>query len=235
MGGKGIRVGLVATCAAAVLASATAAGGADRAALTTSLESVQPAGLAGASADTTIFRLDGTWVANNISVFTDAGGRFVVTSPEGVIEPDGTAPECVQDTPTQVSCVPNYIGAIRGDLGGGDDTFTAQATLPTLIGISLASEERPLSGGTGRDRIIGGLGGDLITGGSGADALLGFGGGDLVKGDSGRDSLSGGGSTDSLIGGSGEDRLHGGAARDLCNGGGGVDTAKSCNVTRKVP
>jgi Ca2+-binding RTX toxin-like protein len=233
--GKGIRLMLTAACAAAVFAAATPAGGADRAPLTSSLQSASPAGLAGASADTTIFVLTGTWVSNDISVFADAGGRFVITSPEGIVEPDGQAPECVQDSPTQVSCVPSYIGAIAGDLGGGDDTFTAQTTLPTLIGISLASEERPLSGGSGRDRIVGGLGGDLITGGSGADALLGFGGGDLVKGDSGRDNLSGGGSTDNLIGGSGPDRLHGGAARDLCNGGGGVDTAKSCNVTRKVP
>ena len=129
----------------------------------------------------------------------------------------------------------SYIGAIAGDLGGGDDTFSAQTTLPTLIGISLVSQERPMMGGTGNDRIVGGLGGDLITGGPGHDALLGFGGGDLMRGESGRDSLSGGGSSDMLMGGSGRDKLQGGAARDLCNGGGGHDTAKSCNVTRKVP
>jgi Ca2+-binding RTX toxin-like protein len=209
--------------------------GAGRAQLSTALESASPAGLAASSADMNIFRVDGTATANNISAFADAGGRLVITSPEGIVEPDGPAPECVQDSPTQVSCVPNYIGAIRGDLGGGDDTFSAQTTLPILIGISLVSEERPMMGGTGNDRIVGGLGGDLITGGGGGDALLGFGGGDLIRGESGRDNLSGGGSSDHLMGGSGPDKMRGGAARDLCHGGGGVDTAKSCNVTRKVP
>lgn len=218
----------------AALGSANAAG-AGSAALTSSLQSARPAGLATASADTTIFVLTGTPTANNVSVFADAGGRLVITSPEGIVEPDGPAPECVQDSPTQVSCMPSYIGAIAGDLSGGDDTFSAQTTLPILIGISLVSEERPMMGGTGNDRIVGGLGGDLITGGGGGDALLGFGGGDLIRGESGRDNLSGGGSSDYLMGGSGPDKMRGGAARDLCHGGGGVDTAKSCNVTRKVP
>lgn len=232
--GKGISLALLAACAVAAFGIAAPAG-ADRAPLTSSLQSARPAGLASAAADTNIFVLWGTSSANNVSAFADAGGRLVLTSPEGIVEPDGPAPECIQDSPTQVSCVPSYIGAIRGDLGAGNDTFTAQTTLPTLIGISLVIEERPLNGGPGRDRIVGGLGGDLITGGAGADALLGFGGGDLIRGEAGRDSLSGGGSSDNLMGGSGADKLHGGAARDLCNGGGGVDTAKSCNVTRKVP
>ena len=140
-----------------------------------------------------IFALTGRRPRTTINVFADAGGRLVITSPEGIVEPDGPAPECMQDSPTQVSCVPSYIGAIRGDLGGGNDTFTAQTTLPILIGISLVSEERPLSGGPGSDRIVGGLGGDLITGGAGGDALLGFGGGDLIGARAARDNLSGGG------------------------------------------
>lgn len=216
-------------------AASAAPAGAERAPVSSSLQGARPAGLAGASADTTIFVLRGSTIANTVNVFADATGRLVVTSPEGILEPDGQAPECVQDSPTQVSCVPSYIGAIAGDLSSGNDTFTVQATLPTLIGISLVSEERPLVGGPGNDRIVGGLGGDLITGGAGQDALLGFGGGDLIRGEGGRDSLSGGGSSDHLIGGAGDDKLQGGAARDLCHGGGGVDTAKSCNVTRKVP
>ncbi len=219
----------------AVLASAAAAGGADRAPLTTSLQSVRPAGLAGASADTTIFgwRDLGREQHQRLRGRGRSPGRS--PPPRGSSSPTGRRPSASRTAPPRSAACPATSGRSAGDLGGGDDTFTAQTTLPTLIGISLVSEERPLSGGTGRDRIIGGLGGDLITGGSGADALLGFGGGDLVRGESGRDSLSGGGSTDSLIGGSGRDKLHGGAARDLCNGGGGVDTAKSCNVTRKVP
>jgi Ca2+-binding RTX toxin-like protein len=232
--GKAGRLALLAGCVAAAVTVASPAA-AERAPITSSLQSARPAGLAGASATTTIFRISGNPAPNTISVFGDAGGRLVVTSPEGIVEPDGPAPECIQDSPTQVSCLPNYIGAIAGDLSGGSDTFTTQTTLPTLIGISLVSAERPLSGGPGNDRIVGGLGGDLVNGGPGDDALLGFGGGDLLRGESGRDTLSGGGSSDNLMGGSGDDKLQGGASRDLCNGGGGLDTAKSCNVTRKVP
>jgi Ca2+-binding RTX toxin-like protein len=195
----------------------------------------QPHGGASASADTTIYLIQGTPGVNTVSAFNDSTGRLVVSSPQGIFEPDGAAPECIQDTPTQVSCNAGYIGAIAGDLSGGNDVFTASSTMTTLVGISLVSDERAMVGGSGRDRIVGGLGGDLIAGGGGQDALLGYGGGDLIRGDSGKDTISGGGSSDNLIGGSGPDRLDGGAARDLCNGGGGVDSAKSCNVTKKIP
>lgn len=220
---------------ALVAATHSGAAASGPASLSSSLQRAQPTGGASAASDTTIFVLQGTALANNVSVFADSTGRLVITSPEGIIEPDGPAPECVQDSPTQVSCIAGYIGAIAGDLSGGSDSFSASSTLPTLIGISLVSEERPLIGGGGRDRIVGGLGGDLITGGGGQDALLGFGGGDLIRGDRGSDSLSGGGSSDNLMGGAGRDKLDGGAARDLCNGGGGIDTARSCNRTKKIP
>lgn len=200
-----------------------------------SLVRAQPHGGASASTDTTIYLIQGTPAVNNVSAFNDSTGRLVISSPEGITEPDGPAPECIQDSPTQVSCNAGYIGAIAGDLGGGNDVFTASSSMTTLVGISLVSDERAMVGGSGRDRIIGGLGGDLIAGGGGQDALLGYGGGDLIRGDAGKDTISGGGSSDNLIGGSGPDRLDGGAARDLCNGGGGVDSAKSCNVTRKIP
>jgi Ca2+-binding RTX toxin-like protein len=228
-----MRSGLALLAACAVTAVAAAPAAADAAPLRSTLQRAVPAGLAGASVNTNIFIIRGTTSANTINVFTDATGRLVLVSPEGIAKPD--VPECLQDSPTQVSCAPGYIAAIAGDLSGGSDTFTAQWTLRTMIGISLVSEERSLTGGPGNDRIVGGLAGDLFTGGPGDDALLGFGGGDLIRGESGRDSLSGGGSSDSLIGGSGDDKLQGGASRDLCNGGGGLDTAKSCNVTRKVP
>jgi Ca2+-binding RTX toxin-like protein len=224
---------LLAACA--VVAAVPAATGADRGGLTSSLETAAPARGAHASADTTIFLVRGTPAMNTIIVTGDPTGRLVISSPEGIVEPDGDKPECVQDSPTQVSCMPGFIGAIAGDLGGGSDRFSAQSTLPTLIGISLVSEERPLAGGAGNDVVSGGLGGDLITGGSGRDALAGFGGGDLVRGDAGRDTVSGGGAADNLLGGSGPDKIHGGAGRDLCNGGGGTDAAKSCSATRKIP
>lgn len=227
---------LVGACAAA---SAAQAGGAEPGpppgASTSSLQVARPAKGASAATETTIFMVSGTAASNNLTAFNDGTARLVITSPEGIVEPDGSAPDCVQDSPTQVSCRPGFIGAISGDLGDGTDTFTANASLSTLIGISLVVEQRPLSGGPGRDRIVGGAGGDLISGGGGPDALLGFGGSDLLRGESGKDNLSGGGSPDVLMGGSGPDHLDGGAAKDLCNGGGAIDTAKSCNATKKVP
>ena len=232
--GKGLIVAACALGAAAMVAPASGDGG-GAGPLSTSLEQLKPRGGAGAAANTTIFVLAGTPNANTIDAFGDSTGRLVITSPEGIVEPDGPAPQCVQDSPTQVSCMPGFIGALAGDLGAGNDTFTAQTSLPTLIGISLVSQERPMSGGLGNDRIAAGLGGDLILGGPGNDALLGFGGGDLINGGTGRDSVSGGGAPDNLLGGPGRDKLHGGSGRDLCNGGGGFDTAKSCNVTRKIP
>lgn len=231
--GKGLIVAACALTAVALAAPASGDGGGGP--LNTSLQRVEPRGGAGAAANTTIFVLAGTPNANTLNASGDSTGRLVITSPEGIVEPDGPAPECVQDSPTQVSCMPGFIGALAGDLGAGNDTFTAQTSLPTLIGISLVSQERPISGGLGNDRITAGLGGDLIRGGPGNDALLGFGGGDLINGEAGRDSVSGGGAPDNVLGGPGPDKLHGGSGRDLCNGGGGVDTAKSCNVTRKIP
>lgn len=225
---------LLAVCVACG-ASAVSSADSGSAAVGTSLAKARDAGGARAAAATTIFVLAGTPAANTLSASADAAGRLVITSPDGIQEPDGPAPECVQDSPTQVSCDPGYVAAIAGDLGGGKDTFTAQPSLATLIGVSLVSEERPLSGGPGGDRISGGAGGDLINGGGGADTLLGLGGGDLMRGQAGRDSLSGGAASDVLLGGGGPDRMQGGAARDFCNGGGGTDTARSCNTTRKVP
>lgn len=223
-------------CALAVAAAADApsAGARGDAVESTLVRAAAPSG-AGASGATTIFVIGGTPADNLLSVTADSTGRLVISSPQGITEPDGDAPECVQDSPTQVSCSPGFIGAIAGDLGRGDDTLTAQSTLTTLIGISLVSSERVMTGGPGRDRIVGALGGDLISGGSGKDTLLGFGGADLLRGQAGRDTLSGGGASDKLVGGKGRDAMNGGAAKDLCDGGPGIDTAKNCNATRKVP
>lgn len=239
--GKGHRRRLGAVCAAALAVCAglaVSAGAAAPAGPTgSSLRVAAPGGQAGAKAvsTTTIFVITGSAAANSLTAWNDGAGRLVISSPQGILEPDGTKPDCIQDTPTQVSCRPGFIGAIAGDLGPGDDVFETQEPLTTPIGISLVSEQRPLSGGSGRDRISGGRGGDLLDGGAGDDEAFGLGGTDLLRGRGGRDTLSGGAAADSLFGGGGADKLSGGAARDRCNGGGGRDSAKSCNVTRKIP
>ena len=192
-------------------------------------------GKAGDSGITTIFVIAGTASDNVLSLAADPSDRLVITSPQGIMEPDADRDECRQDSPTQVSCTPGFIDAIAGDLGPGDDSLTAQPSLRVLVGVSLVTEARWMAAGPGRDRISGGAYGDLITGGPGADTLLGFGGDDLIKGETGRDTLFGGADSDKLLGGKGADALRGGPAKDFCHGGPGIDTAKSCNVARRIP
>lgn len=64
-----------------------------------------------------------------------------------------------------------------------------------------------LIGSSGNDRLLGGLGNDLLSGGSGSDELLGGPGNDVLDGGSGFDELTGGQGNDVLDGGSGFDTV----------------------------
>jgi Ca2+-binding RTX toxin-like protein len=234
MSGRGKGLGAALLACALMLAIAPAARADAGAGGSTSLTTGQPPGAR--AADTLrIFTITGTSLAARINAFIGPSGRLTVVSPEGITEPDGANPECTQDGPTQVSCLPGFIGAIAGDLKDGPDTFTAAPTLTVSIGIELAGVDHPLSGGAGRDNLSGGGFDDLLEGGAGVDSLLGNGRSDLLRGGPGRDSLGGGLGGDALYGGGGLDRLDGGAGRDLCNGGGGADIGLSCLVSKKIP
>jgi hypothetical protein len=174
-------------------------------------------------------------IDNRVSAYIGAGGRLVLTAPEGLGDPDGSGSICGLDnakageaTATEVSCAAGYIGAIVGDLNGGSDTFDADPGLSAMVGAVIDGQQRPLSGGRGRDRLIGGSLPDLLEGGGGA-------GMDLLMGGPGADNLSGGAGGDLLVGGSGPDKLSGGGGRDLCRGAGGTDVAKGCESARSVP
>ena len=89
-------------------------------------------------------------IDNRISVFTPPTGRLALTAPEGLGDPDGSGSACSLDnakpgesTAQEVSCVPGYIGAIVGDLGGGNDTFDADPSLPVT---DRRRDRRPGSG-----------------------------------------------------------------------------------------
>jgi Ca2+-binding RTX toxin-like protein len=140
-----------------------------------------------------------------------------------------------ESTAQEVSCVPGYIGAIVGDLGHGGDTFDADPSLPVMIGGVIDGQVRPLEGGPGRDRLVGGTMGDLLQGDEGSDSMAGGGGQDRLIGGPGADNLSGGTANDWLSGGDGPDKLSGGGGRDACRGAGGMDSAKSCESTRGIP
>jgi hypothetical protein len=181
-------------------------------------------------------------VDNRISVFIAPGGRLTLTAPEGLGDPDGSGLACTLDnakpgqpTAQEVSCAPGYIGAIVGDLGRGNDTFDADPGLPMMIGAVIDGQARPLSGGPGRDRLVGGALPDLLNGAGGPDSIAGVFGADLVIGGPGADNLSGGAAGDTLLGGGGPDKLSGGTGRDLCRGAGGFDSAKGCETARGIP
>jgi RTX calcium-binding nonapeptide repeat (4 copies) len=200
----------------------------------------------GASAATAINRLtltDDLGIDNRISARVDAAGRLVLTAPEGLHDPDGDGVNCKVDNANpgqsfgqQVSCAPGYIGAIVGHLNGGNDTFDADAGLSIPVGSVLEDGRRkPLSGGPGRDRVVGGASADLLEGGGGPDSIVGGGEPDVLDGGPGADNLSGGAGSDVLLGLAGPDKLNGGGAQDLCKGGGGKDAGKSCELTRGIP
>jgi Ca2+-binding RTX toxin-like protein len=181
-------------------------------------------------------------VDNRITVFVAPSGRLTLLAPEGLGDPDGPGTNCALDNgaagatmATQISCAPNYVQVIVGELGGGNDTFSAAPELTLPLGAVIDGSRRPLSGGIGDDRVVSGTGADLLDGGAGNDTLLGTRGEDLLGGGGGRDKLGGGGASDGLFGGGGPDKLAGGGARDLCNGGVGRDRGKACEILQSVP
>lgn len=239
---KAIRKGsgllaLLAICVIAVPASA-----ATSRSVTTSVWTVQGRVATAATTLNVLTINDQRRIDNRITAFVDPGGRLALSAPEGLGDPDGAGPSCQldnaqagQSTATQVSCAPGYIGAIVGDLGAGNDTFSADPGLAIVVGAVIDGVRRPLLGGPGRDRLVGGLASDLLDGAAGGDSLLGGGGQDILIGGTGADNIRGGAANDVLQGGGGQDRLNGGAGRDLCRGSAGKDRGKSCELSRSIP
>jgi hypothetical protein len=181
-------------------------------------------------------------IDNRITAFTASDGRLTLTAPEGLGDPDGKGTNCMldnaqpgQSSAEQVSCAPGYIGAIVGDLGGGDDSFVADPALTVMVGGVIDGQRRPLSGGAGRDRLVTAGAGDLLNGGPGVDTIYANGGEDVIVGGRSGDSLFAGGGNDAVFGGPGADRISGGGGRDLCKGGSGRDRGKACEVAQSIP
>jgi hypothetical protein len=236
--GKVLRVlGMLAALAAAVPGAASAQPG-----VSDGVWTVHGHG-ANASASINVLTLnDQRRIDNRISAYVGASGRLVLTAPEGLGDPDDSGSDCGLDnaksgetSATEVSCVGGYIGAIVGDLSGGSDTFDADPTLNVMVGAVIDGQPRPLSGGPGRDRLVGGVLPDLLDGGGGSDSIAGGGGADIALGGPSADNLSGGAANDLLVGGGGPDKLIGGVGRDTCRGAGGIDTGKGCEVVRSIP
>jgi Ca2+-binding RTX toxin-like protein len=218
--GNAIRVlVLLALGAAALPAVASAKPG-----VTTSVWTVHSSGATVSASVNLLTVNDARSIDNRITAFIGSTGRLTLTAPEGLGDPDGSGHNCSLDnakagesTAQQVSCAPGYIGAIVGDLAGGNDTFNADPALGVSVGAVIDGQRRALAGGPGRDRIVGGAAADLLAGGAGPDSLRGAGG------------------TDLLLGGAGPDKLLGGTGRDKCKGNAGSDTGKGCELSRSIP
>jgi hypothetical protein len=228
---------VLAVTAAIPPAAASAHGG-----VTTSVWTVRGHGATSSASMNVMTLNDFRGIDNRISVFTGPTDRLTLTAPEGLGDPDGSGAACALDnakpsesTAQEVSCAPGYIGAIVGDLGRGSDTFDADPTFPVMVGGLIDGQSRPLDGGPGRDRLIGGAVGDLLEGDGGPDSIAGGGGQDQLIGGPGADNLSGGAAADWLVGGGGPDKLSGGGSRDTCRGSGGFDAAKGCEIARGIP
>lgn len=218
--GIGIALGILATLALAGPAGASA----EEQAVAASVWTVRGPSASAAASLNVLTLNDQRQIDNRISAFIAPTGRLVLTAPEGLGDPDGSGANCALDnarpgesSAQEVSCAPGYIGAIVGNLGAGNDIFDAEPTLGVYVGAVIDGQRRPLSGGAGRDRLVGGAAQDLLEGGSG------------------RDSAVGGGNDDFLIGGPGPDKLNGGGGRDVCKGGTGTDSARGCETARGIP
>jgi RTX calcium-binding nonapeptide repeat (4 copies) len=221
--GHGKRLALLAILAIAAGAGPSTAAAAQPG-VSASVWTVPARGASAASSVTVLAVNDQMRIDNRISAHIGPTGRLVLTAPEGLGDPDGDGPNCGLDnarpgesSAQQVSCAPGYIGAIVGDLNGGNDTFDAEPGIRVAVGAVIDGERRPLAGGPGRDRLLGGAAPDLFDGGGGPDSIVG------------------GGDQDVLVGGPGADKVNGGTGRDLCRGGGGIDAAKSCEIARGIP
>jgi Ca2+-binding RTX toxin-like protein len=229
--------------ALAIAAAIVPAAASARAGVHTAVWTVHGHGASSSSSSMNVMTLnDFRGIDNRISVFMGPSGRLTLTAPEGLGDPDGSGTACELDnaqpgesTAQEVSCAPGYIGAIVGDLGRGNDTFDADPSFPAIIGGVIDGQNRPLEGGPGRDRLVGGALGDFLMGNGGADSIAGGAGQDQLIGGSGADNLSGGAAADWIAGGSGPDKLSGGGGKDTCRGSGGFDTAKSCETARGIP
>src|SRR5262245_57925603 len=226
--GIGKAIGLLAVLGS--VAALMPASAAARPGVNASVWTVHGSGVTASAAINILTINDQRRIDNRINAFIGATGRLTLTAPEGLGDPDGAGPYCALDnakagesSATEVSCEPGYIGALVGDLGAGADTFDADPGLTVMVGAVIDGQQRPLYGGSGRDRLVGGLAADFLDGGGAGDSVFGAGGQDLLVGGSGPDNLGGGAANDVLLAGGGADKLGGGAGRDLCRGAGGMD------------
>jgi len=102
---------------------------------------------------------------------------------------------------------------------GGDDYVSI-----LVVGVVVPST---VSGGDGKDVLIGGVGNDSISGNAGRDTLVGNFGSDRLAGNGGRDRIAADSGNDIVFGGAGGDWIFATNDHDVIKGEGGDDIISS--------
>ena len=158
-------------------------------------------------------------IANDVTLSSEEPGKLAISDAAAYSFP---ADRCRQDDP-QYAIHCDTPGAVRVELGDGDDRLVVSHTAPAGLAVLGL-------GGDGRDELkaIDGQTTATFDGGAGTDLLRSEGGSDVLRGGPDADELEGGAGADVLQGGDGADKLTGdacgAAAPDVLDGGAGYDT-----------
>jgi Ca2+-binding RTX toxin-like protein len=113
------------------------------------------------------------------------------------------------------------LQAMRFDLGGGNDKFTATRDVDVDLYVQGGSGDDQIKGGSGNDTMLGGEGNDLVRGGYGNDTLYGA---DASGGSSRQsDKIYGGRGDDRMFGSNGDDKMYASMGNDMMYGLNGND------------
>ncbi len=147
----------------------------------------------------------------NTRVAVDATSGSVISAD---FNGDGNADLAIAGDPNSpvVSVLLNTGNAMSAELAIADDGLYLALFAQGDQG---GAKDDVLTGGNGRDRLVGKKMDDTLSGGIGSDEL---------RGDTGNDSLLGGQDDDWLSGGRGNDKLDGGEGNDILRGDFGHDT-----------
>ena len=192
------------------------------AAVTIDLSTNTATGSGGEAQGDTLTNIENIFGSNHNDVLTGGAGRNSLRGGPGDDRLNGgSGTDFLEGGP----------GADKLDGGSGTD-YADYDYSDAAVTINLSTNPGTGTGGeaqgdtlTNIENIIGSRHNDVLTGGAGRNALLGFHGDDNLSGGPGADVLRGHHGDDELYGGQGHDNLSGGPGADKLDGGIGFDTA----------
>ncbi|MGP6086703.1 DUF4214 domain-containing protein [Antarctobacter jejuensis] len=119
---------------------------------------------------------------------------------------------------TEVDVAPRFVDIDGNFLDSGSVRLDM---LPYDVAQIVIEKKWVQEGGNASERLVGGVGQDVVLGRSGNDTIMTGEGDDTLKGGHGNDVLWGGSGDDSLSSGLGDDRLYGGSGNDILSVGDG--------------